>query len=95
MEYIIISILLGVIVVLSYFVWKLLDRLQKYDNTMEELILELNNMADAIEVILSREIYSNDAIIINFVDRLRDIQNLIRNLTPEFEFNQLGEKTDG
>lgn len=95
MEYIIISILLGVIVVLSFFIWKLLNRVQDYEENNQQLFIELNKMADAISQVLSKEIYSNDPVIISFVDSLRDIEYFIRQIDPSMEFNELGEKTDG
>lgn len=95
MEYIIISILLGVIVVLSYSVWKLLSRLQDYEENNQQLFIEMNQMAEAISQVLSKEIYSNDPVIISFVESLRDVEYFIRQIDPTLEFNELGEKTDG
>lgn len=95
MEYIIISILLGIIVVLSYSVWKLLSRLQDYEENNQQLFIEMNQMAEAISQVLSKEIYSNDPVIISFVESLRDVEYFIRQIDPTLEFNELGEKTDG
>jgi len=94
MEYIIIFLLL-IICVISYILWKTLTRLQFYEETFESLIVELNIMADSIESVLSKEIYSNDPVITSFVDSLKDLESYIKLITPTFEFNQLGEKTDG
>ena len=52
-------------------------------------------MADSIEGVLTREIYSNDPVITSFVESLKDLESYIKLITPTFEFNQLGEKTDG
>lgn len=95
MEYIIISILLGIIVVLSYFVWKLLSRIQEYEENNQQLFVEMKSLADNIGQVLSKEIYSNDPIIISFVDNLRDIEYYIKQIDPNLDFNELGEKTDG
>jgi len=95
MEYIIISILLGVIVVLSYSVWKMLGRLQEYEENNQQIFIEMNQMAEAINQVLSKEIYSNDPVIMSFVESLRDVEYFIRQIDPTLEFNELGEKTDG
>ena len=52
-------------------------------------------MAEAISQVLSKEIYSNDPVIISFVESLRDVEYFIRQIDPTLEFNELGEKTDG
>lgn len=95
MEYIIIPILLGVIFVLSYITWRLLTRIQDYEENNQQLFIEMNEMATAINQVLSKEIYSNDPVIISFVESLRDIEYFIKQIDSTLEFNELGEKTDG
>ena len=95
MEYIIISILLGVIVVLSYFVWRLLTQIQNYEENNQRIFIELNELADSISQVLSKEIYSNDRVIISFVEKLKDIEYYIKQIDPNLDFNELGEKNDG
>lgn len=95
MEYIIISILLGVIVVLSYFVWRLLTQIQNYESSNQSLFLEMNKMAGSIAEVLSKDVYSNDPVIVSFVENLKDIEFYIKEINPELYFNELGEKTDG
>lgn len=95
MEYIIISFLLIIIIGLSYSVWQMLGTIQEYEENNQQIFIEMSQMAEAINQVLSKEIYSNDPVIMSFVENLRDIEYFIRQIDPNLEFNQLGEKTDG
>jgi hypothetical protein len=94
MEYIIIFLLL-IICVISYILWKTLTRLQFYEENNQRIFIELNELADSISQVLSKEIYSNDHVIISFVEKLKDIEYYIKQINPNLDFNELGEKNDG
>jgi LytS/YehU family sensor histidine kinase len=95
MEYIIISILLGVVFVLSFISYRIISQIQMYEENNQRIFIELNELADSISQVLSKEIYSNDRVIISFVEKLKDIEYYIKQIDPNLDFNELGEKNDG
>tara|TARA_R110000851_G_scaffold302598_2_gene459443 strand:+ start:82 stop:384 length:303 start_codon:yes stop_codon:yes gene_type:complete len=92
MEYVVIFLLIIVIVLLSYGLWKSLGVVAEYEESAEKLHNSLLDLATSISDVLDKEIYANDPVIINFVENLKSIEGYIHEINPDLNFNELGEE---
>ena len=59
----------------------------------DDMYSRFTQLGESIRGVLSREIYSNDPVIRNFVDQLQDIEYYLQQLNDSYRFNTLGEDT--
>ena len=65
---------------------------QAYEEIHENIHGELNNLSNAIEDLMSREIYSDDPTVMRFVEVLTELQPFLKSMNPDLSFNILGEE---
>ena len=64
---------------------------QSYEEIHENIHGELNNLSNACEDLLSKEIYSDDPTVVRFVEVLTELQPFLKSMNPDLSFNILGE----
>lgn len=92
----ILGILLAVacvgIFILGFVLNKSITLNQNYEEIHENIHGELNNLSNAIEDLMSREIYSDDPTVMRFVEVLTELQPFLKSMNPDLSFNILGEE---
>ena len=88
----IVAILLIVVGALAYTLNKSVTLNRDYEDIHENIDGELNNLSNAIEDLLSKEIYSDDPTVMRFVEVLTELQPFLKSMNPDLSFNILGEE---
>jgi hypothetical protein len=88
----IVAILLIVVGALAYTLNKSVTLNRDYEDIHENIHGELNNLSNAIEDLLSKEIYSDDPTVMRFVEVLTELQPFLKSMNPDLSFNILGEE---
>jgi len=86
--FIILSVCLGIAL------YRSISRLSFYEDMYGDMYGQLGNLNENIQGVLSREIYSDDPVIRNFVGHLQDIQYYLQQVDENYRFNTLGENVD-
>tara|TARA_B100000424_G_scaffold122624_1_gene92875 strand:+ start:3881 stop:4174 length:294 start_codon:yes stop_codon:yes gene_type:complete len=86
--FIILSVCLGIALLRS------INRLSFYEDMQEDMYGRFTTLGNSIRDVLSREIYSNDPVIRNFVSQLQDIEYYLQQLDENYKFNTLGEEVE-
>tara|TARA_Y100001938_G_C8039474_1_gene405326 strand:- start:279 stop:572 length:294 start_codon:yes stop_codon:yes gene_type:complete len=91
------ELLTGIFIILStglgLALYKSVSRLGFYEDMHDDMYSRFTQLGESIRGVLSREIYSNDPVIRNFVDQLQDIEYYLQQLNDSYRFNTLGEDT--
>tara|TARA_R110000744_G_scaffold142268_7_gene253839 strand:- start:1517 stop:1813 length:297 start_codon:yes stop_codon:yes gene_type:complete len=90
--YILCGVLLVGCGILSFALYRSITLNQNYEQIHENIHGELNNLSNAIEDLMAREIYSDDPTIMRFVDVLTELQPFLKSMNPDLSFNILGEE---
>ena len=74
--------------------YRSISRLSFYEDMYGDMYGQLGNLNENIQGVLSREIYSDDPVIRNFVGHIQDIQYYLQQVDENYRFNTLGEDVD-
>ena len=72
--------------------YKSINRLGFYEDMQSDMYSRFVALGESIRGVLSREIYSDDPVIRNFVSQLQDIEYYLQQLDETYKFNTLGEE---
>ena len=86
--FIILSVCLGIALLRS------INRLSFYEDMQGDMYGRFTALGNSIRDVLSREIYSDDPVIKNFVGQLQDIEYYLQQLDENYKFNTLGEEVE-
>ena len=75
--------------------YRALGTITNYEESTENIFTALVGLSTAVDDVLQHEIYSNEPVIVRFVDNLNDIEKFLVEINPSLNFNQLGETVDG
>ena len=74
--------------------YKSINRLSFYEDMQNDMYGRFVALGESIRGVLSREIYSDDPVIRNFVSQLQDIEYYLQQLDETYKFNTLGEEVE-
>lgn len=86
--FIILSLCLGIAL------YKSISRLGFYEDMYGDMYGRLSALGESIRGVLSREIYSDDPVIRDFINQLQDLEYYLQQLDENYRFNTLGEDTE-
>jgi len=76
---------------LGIVLYKSINRLSFYEDMYGDMYGRFATLGDSIRGVLSREIYSDDPVIRDFINQLQDIEYYLQQLDESYKFNTLGE----
>ena len=71
--------------------YRSINRLSFYEDMHGDMYGRFAELGESIRGVLSREIYSDDPVIKNFISQLQDIEYYLQQLDESYRFNTLGE----
>jgi len=93
---VIISLLIIIIAVLAYVIYRLLDRISFYEDLFVDAGKAFFNIGQRTKSILAGEIYSNEPVIVDFVEELKNVNDFLNNLDSEYNvFANIEEEDNG
>ena len=79
---------------LSVLVYRGLSRIAYYEESFDDIYSRLLVFSESIGVILDREIYSNEPVIIELVEQMKNMQHFVSHLSDNYRFNELAENKE-
>ena len=79
-------VLLGIGIGIYVFISKLLERIVLYETALDNLKLYLGNFYNMCLVVLQKEFYSQDEVILSFVKELKVIADYLSTIDDRFNF---------
>ena len=76
---------------LGIVLYKSINRLSFYEDMYGDMYGRFSALGESIRGVLSREIYSDDPVIRDFINQLQDIEYYLQQLDESYKFNTLGE----
>tara|TARA_R110000744_G_scaffold9052_3_gene29445 strand:+ start:871 stop:1188 length:318 start_codon:yes stop_codon:yes gene_type:complete len=98
MEYILVILFVVLIVgvaVLAFALWKSLDTITSYEESTENIFNALSGLNESVNNVLQNEIYSNDPVIVGFVESIKNVEQFMIEISPALNYNELGEQQNG
>tara|TARA_R110000765_G_scaffold250991_1_gene352483 strand:+ start:50 stop:340 length:291 start_codon:yes stop_codon:yes gene_type:complete len=93
-----IEVLLAIFIVISgtlgYVLYCSIGRLSFYEDMYDDMYQRFFVLGGDIRGLLEREIYSNDPVVMGFVEQIQEIEHYIQQLDESYKFNLLGEDID-
>ena len=71
--------------------YRSVNRLSFYEDMYGDMYGRFAELGESIRGVLSREIYSDDPVIRDFINQLQDIEYYLQQLDESYRFNTLGE----
>lgn len=81
-------------IVLVILVYRGLSRLAYYEESFDDIYGRLLVFSQSIDAILDREIYSNEPVIVELVEQMKDMQHFVSHLSDNYRFNELAENKE-
>ena len=81
-------------IVLVILVYRGLNRLAYYEESFDDIYGRLLVFSQSIGAILDREIYSNEPVIVELVEQMKDMQHFVSYLSDNYRFNELAENKE-
>lgn len=91
---VIISLLIIIILALTYVIYRLLDRISFYEDLFTDAGKAFFNIGQRAKSILAGEIYSNEPVIVDFVEELKNVNEFLNNLDSEYNVFANTEEED-
>ena len=79
---------------LSVLVYRGLSRIAYYEESFDDIYGRLLVFSESIGTILEREIYSNEPVIIELVEQMKNMQHFVSHLSDNYRFNELAENKE-
>ena len=81
-------------IVLVILVYRGLNRIAYYEESFDDIYGRLLVFSQSIGAILDREIYSNEPVIVELVEQMKDMQHFVSHLSDNYMFNELAENKE-
>ena len=79
---------------LGYVLYRSLGRLSFYEDMYSDMYGHFFELGQEIRGLLDREIYSNEPVIIELVEQMKNIQHFVSRLSDNYRFNELAENKE-
>jgi hypothetical protein len=80
--------------ILSFLLYRSIERVSVYEEMHDDIYKNFYQFSETLNDVLSREIYSNDSIVVNLINETKDMQWFIEQLSDNYRFNLLAESVD-
>jgi ABC-type molybdate transport system permease subunit len=71
-------------IVAGYVLYKSLSRLSFLEDFYEDIYRQFKPVTEAAKAILSSDVYSNEPVVVNFVENLKDVDHYLQQISPEY-----------
>lgn len=84
-----------IISVLSFIIYRLLNRLSFFEDFYEDVFTNFRPAAALAKEILNSNMYSNEPMVVSFVESLKDLDHYLNQLNDEYSLTINDEIVDG
>ena len=72
-------------IVIGYVLYKTLNRLSFLEDFYEDIYRQFKPVTEAAKAILNSDVYSNEPVVVNFVENLKDIDHYLQQINSEYK----------